>query len=326
MKVTEIICTGCPTGCPLAVTPDGGVTGNRCEIGIEYGKKELTDPTRNITTSVRISGGSLPMLSVKTASPIPKKAIMDVVSEIHKITCAAPVQAGDVVLANAASTGVDIVATRNVPLRAYIFDLDGTLLDSAFIWSRINRVFFEKRGIPYPTDYQQSIAAMPFPQVAAYTKERFGLPETPDQLMNEFLASAVDAYTHEIEMKPGAKDYLLRLRAAGHKLAVATAAPPAFHVPALEKHGIYGLFDAICTTQDAGAGKTRPDVFLLAAQKIGAQPVDCVVFDDILPAIQSAKSVGMTTCGVYDTPANGDWPAIRETADYTIYDFRDITF
>jgi len=308
----------------LNVTAEGEVSGHLCDRGIAYGREELTNPTRNITTSVRVRGGAAQMLSVKTAQPIPKNKIMEVIHEIHQISCEAPVRLGDVILRGAAGTGVDVTATRGVPMRAYIFDLDGTILDSARIWNMINREFFRKRGIPFPMDYQQIIAAMPFPQVAVYTKETYGLPETPEELMDEFRESAVNAYANEVKMKPGAKEYLLRLHANGHKLAVATAAPPEFHVPALKNHEIYNLFDAICTTQDVGCGKTRPDVFLLAAKMLDAKPEDCVVFDDILPAVKSAKGAGMTVCGVYDNQTAADWEEIKKSADFVIMDFKDM--
>jgi len=91
---------------------DMTVDGNQCKAGIAYAKEEMTNPTRNIATSVRVAGGAMPMLSVKTARPIPKKAIRGVVDAIHQVTITAPVEIGDVILANAAGTGVDILATR----------------------------------------------------------------------------------------------------------------------------------------------------------------------------------------------------------------------
>ena len=113
----EIICVSCPVGCSLTVRQENGdiqVTNHQCKAGIAYAREELTNPTRNIATSVRIAGGDMPMLSVKTAGPIPKGAIMAVVEAVHKVTMTAPVEIGDVVLADAAGTGVDIVATRQV--------------------------------------------------------------------------------------------------------------------------------------------------------------------------------------------------------------------
>jgi HAD superfamily hydrolase (TIGR01509 family) len=310
----------------LVVSAASEVSGHLCDKGIAYGREELTNPTRNVTTSVRVKGGTMPMLSVKTAQPIPKGAIRRVIGEIHKITCTAPVQMGDVILSDAAGTDVDIIATRHVPMRAYIFDLDGTLLDSAGIWNKINREFFRIRNIPFPEDYQKIIGAMPFREVAVYTKDTFRLPESPEELMEEFRNSAMDAYAKEVEMKPGAKEYLFRLRENGFKMAVATAAPPEFHEPALKNHGIYDLFDVICTTQDVNCGKNKPDVFLLAAEKLNTNPGDCVVFDDILAAVKSAKGAGMTVCGVYDNQGAEDWAEIQRIADFTLLDFRDIGF
>jgi len=90
------------------------VSGHKCKAGIAYAKEEMTNPTRNIATSVKVTGGDRVMLSVKTARPIPKGAIMAVVDAVHKVSIVAPVNIGDVVLANAAGTGVDIVATRAI--------------------------------------------------------------------------------------------------------------------------------------------------------------------------------------------------------------------
>ena len=114
---TEIFCTSCPLGCQLEVTvccDEIQVTGHDCKLGIAYAKEEMTNPTRNIATSVAVTDGDCPRLSVKTAKPIPKAAIKDVVAAIHKITAHAPVAIGDVVLTNASDTGVDILATRHI--------------------------------------------------------------------------------------------------------------------------------------------------------------------------------------------------------------------
>ena len=114
---TEIICINCPVGCNLTITYKDGhiqVTGHQCNAGLAYAKEETTNPTRNIATSVRVRGGDMAMLSVKTARPIPKGAIRAVVDAVHQVIVDAPAAIGDVVLADAAGTGVDIVATRCV--------------------------------------------------------------------------------------------------------------------------------------------------------------------------------------------------------------------
>lgn len=114
----NMICIGCPLGCELAVvvSDDGAmeVSGHLCKIGITYGKEELTNPTRNIATSVKVEGGDIPMLSVKNKQPVPKGKIMDVVKAVHTVKMQAPIKVGDIVLANAADSGVDFIATRVV--------------------------------------------------------------------------------------------------------------------------------------------------------------------------------------------------------------------
>ncbi len=118
MKVRNLTCISCPMGCPLTVEMDGTavvkVTGNTCKRGKIYAEKEVTNPTRIVTSTVRVTGGSADMVSVKTKEDIPKGKIFDCVKALKGIVVPAPVHIGDVVLANVADTGVDIVATKNV--------------------------------------------------------------------------------------------------------------------------------------------------------------------------------------------------------------------
>ena len=105
-------------GCPLVVTMDGGevvsVTGNTCKRGEIYGRKEVTNPTRIVTSTVRVSGGSIDMVSVKTKEDIPKGKIFDCVKALKTVEVAPPVHIGDVIMKDVAGTGVDVVATKNV--------------------------------------------------------------------------------------------------------------------------------------------------------------------------------------------------------------------
>ena len=121
MKKVNLICIGCPLGCPLEVEMEGAevltVTGQTCKNGEKYARKELTNPTRIVTSTVRVTGGTLAMVSVKTASDIPKGRIFDCIRELQAIDLTAPVAIGDVIIENVCGTGVSIVATKNVPVR-----------------------------------------------------------------------------------------------------------------------------------------------------------------------------------------------------------------
>ncbi len=118
-KSVTLTCIRCPKGCQVTVTLAGGevtaVTGNGCPRGDAYARKEVTDPTRVVTTVVPVSGSSVArMVSVKTASDVPKAKVLDVVRALSGVSMAAPVHIGDVVLANVCGTGVDVVATKDV--------------------------------------------------------------------------------------------------------------------------------------------------------------------------------------------------------------------
>ena len=116
MEKRELICIGCPMGCPLTVTMDGGnvveVTGNTCPRGKTYAEKEVTNPTRIVTSTVKVSDGDRPFVSVKTKEDIPKGKIFECMKEINGVIAKAPIAIGDVVLENVAGTGVAVVATK----------------------------------------------------------------------------------------------------------------------------------------------------------------------------------------------------------------------
>lgn len=114
----ELICIGCPMGCMLTAELEDGevikVTGNTCPRGDAYARKELTSPTRIVTSIAKVEGGELPVVSVKTAQDIPKGKIKDCIAEIKKAALRAPVRIGDVAVKNVADTGVDVIATKNI--------------------------------------------------------------------------------------------------------------------------------------------------------------------------------------------------------------------
>lgn len=119
MATESLTCIGCPMGCSLTVEMDGkhvrSVTGNTCPNGEAYARKELTNPTRIVTTTVRVREGKLPVVSVKTASDVPKSSIFDCIRALEPVELTAPVVMGQVVLSNVAGTGVDVLATKSVP-------------------------------------------------------------------------------------------------------------------------------------------------------------------------------------------------------------------
>jgi CxxC motif-containing protein len=119
MKKTELTCIRCPIGCAITVTQDDDgkvtdITGNSCPNGYKYAANEVTNPTRIVTTTVRVKGGTLPVVSVKTKGDVPKGKMFECVKAINKMEVSAPVAIGDVIVHDVAGTGVDVVATKNV--------------------------------------------------------------------------------------------------------------------------------------------------------------------------------------------------------------------
>lgn len=118
MEKKNLTCICCPLGCALTVEMQGEdvkeVTGNGCKRGAEYGRKEVTNPTRIVTTSVVVLGADVSAVPVKTASDIPKDKIFDCIKALKNVSVNSPISIGDVVLKNVAGTGVDVIATKNI--------------------------------------------------------------------------------------------------------------------------------------------------------------------------------------------------------------------
>ncbi len=205
-----------------------------------------------------------------------------------------------------------------------IFDLDGTLLDSMWIWEQIDIEFLGRRGLPVPDDYLEKITPMHFYQAAEYTIGRFGLSETPDDLIAEWSDMALDAYRNRIGLKPYAKEYLLFLKEKGVKLSIAAASSKEMYTPALVRNGIYDLFDAFTTSDESPRGKGFPDVYELAAKKVGLTAKDCAVFEDIYAGIKGAKMGGFYTIGVEDKYAANERDKIIQDADLYIKSYEEL--
>lgn len=208
---------------------------------------------------------------------------------------------------------------------AAIFDMDGTIIDSLGIWDKIDKEFLEiKRGIPVPPDYVEKISHMSFRETAEYTRKRFNLPDTSEELMQEWTEMAQYEYAHNIPLKPFAREYIEFLKKEGKKIILCTSSPKNFYEPVLKNNGIYNLFDAFTNTCEAGVGKSEPVVYLLAAKKAGVIPCRCIVFEDILSAAQCAKKADMLVCGVFDERSLPHKERLKELCDIYIDSFKEL--
>lgn len=206
----------------------------------------------------------------------------------------------------------------------YLFDLDGTLLDSMGVWEQIDVDFLTRRNIPVPEDYAQAIAPMGFRRAAEYTIARFGFSQSPEEIMEEWHQMAVEQYAHHLSLKPGAKEYLEELKQQSKPLAVVTASYPELYQPALERGGVLDLFDTIVTVNQVPRGKGFPDIYLEAAKRIQVPPQQCAVFEDITQGIQGAKAADCLAVAVYDSANRGQWDQTKALADLSIRSFEEL--
>jgi HAD superfamily hydrolase (TIGR01509 family) len=210
-------------------------------------------------------------------------------------------------------------------IKAAIFDLDGTLINSMWVWEKVDMDFLLKRGLDVPFDIKDNIEHLSYIDTAKYFKERFNLKDDIQSIMDEWNNMAFDEYSNNIKLKSGAKKYLSYLKSLGIKIALATSNSIELLEVVLKNNGIYEYFDVITTTNEVSRGKNFPDIYLLSAQKLGVSPEECIVFEDILPAVIGAKSAGMKVVGVNDKYSEHQRENIVSAADYFIYKYDDLT-
>ena len=203
-------------------------------------------------------------------------------------------------------------------IEGVIFDLDGTLLDSTWVWSKIDVEFLGKHGYEVPDDYSKAIMSMGFEDVAIYTIERFGLKATKEEVMAEWDAMAHEAYAHKVELKPGTKELLEWLKKEGIPAGIATSNSASLFEPCLRNRQVYDMFHSFTETGDVERGKEFPDVYIKAAEKMGALPEKCLVFEDIIPAMEGARKGGFKTVGVREKKWNYPMEELQASCDYVI--------
>lgn len=205
-----------------------------------------------------------------------------------------------------------------------IFDLDGTLIDSMTIWDKIDYDFLNKRNLKVPSSLKSEIETLTFEEGANYFKKNFNLKESVKEILDEWNNMAVNEYSHNIKLKKNVRDFLINLKSKSIKLSIATSNTPKLTRLVLENNKILHLFDSITTINEVNRNKTFPDIYLLCAKKLNLSPEKCAVFEDILPAIKSAKAAKMKTVGVYDHSSKYQEQKIKRLADYYIYDYNEL--
>ena len=208
--------------------------------------------------------------------------------------------------------------------KAAIFDLDGTLVDSMGVWSKIDEEYLRSFGLEVPDNIQKEITHLTLTQTAQYFKIKFDIKDNISSIIDKWNSMAYYHYSNTISLKNGALNYLKELKKNNIKIALATSNSVPLLEAVLKSNGVFEYFDVIITSEEVKKSKENPDIYLLSAKKLNVDPKDCIVFEDIPQAVKGAKLAGMTVYAVYDKSSEDSKDELINLADRYIYDFNEL--
>lgn len=209
-------------------------------------------------------------------------------------------------------------------IKAVIFDLDGTLVDSMWIWKDIDIEYLARFGIEFEDELQENIEGFSFTETANYFKEKYNLKDSIDRIKSDWNIMAKDKYENEVFLKDGALDFLKYLKENNIKTGIATSNYRGLVDILINKLDIGRYFDSIRTSCEVGKGKPYPDIYELVARDLQMLPEYCLVFEDVIAGINAGKNANMKVCAVYDDFSLEQQEEKIKLADYYIDSFLDI--
>lgn len=207
---------------------------------------------------------------------------------------------------------------------AVIFDLDGSLVDSMWMWKAIDIEYLKNFGIEPPEDLQKQIGGRSFFETAVFFKNKFGLEDSIEKIGDDWNRMAWDKYTNEVPLKEGVAEFLSACEDRGIKLGIASSNSTELIEQVLFSHNIRKRFSSIKSGTEIQKGKPAPDVYLAVADELQVSPEKCLVFEDLVDGIKAGKNAGMTVVAVSDDYSRHSDDVKRSLADYYIEDYRGL--
>jgi len=208
-------------------------------------------------------------------------------------------------------------------IRGAIFDMDGTLLDSMYIWNTTATRYIAQKGLKAEEGLDATFKNFTLPEAATYFQTHYGLTESQETIINEINGMTEYAYTNEVVAKDGLKDLLEYMHSKGIKMCVATVTDRYLAEIALKRAGIRQFFGEIFTCSEIGAGKHEPKIYEAALKFLGIPKEEALVFEDAYYAIKTAKDAGFSVVGIFDEGYGEKWQDTKALADFTIISYRE---
>lgn len=208
--------------------------------------------------------------------------------------------------------------------KAALFDFDGTLFDSMWVWRRLDENFLRRHGVEPPPDIGKVVRSMTLLQSCLYFQREFGLPFTVEEIAAQIRGMVRQEYEYAIDLKPGAGRFVALLRRLGRPMAVVTASDEEMVRAALRRVGLESAFAHILTPGNTGLTKATPAIFHRAAEQLGLLPEACTVFEDSLHAAEAAAVGGFPVVGIYEDFNKDQWPAMKKLCLACYRDFEPL--